>query len=104
MTAPDPEQWERAANLLDEKGVLPDQVAQFRDNATRERKQIEVGDAFRILSTGLMSAVICTSLSDDEAMALMTHSGTTGDWQVRTAMTDECGFAPDTHRHLYLEC
>lgn len=105
MSAPDPEQWERAAEVLETTGLLPDQVAQFRDNAKRELRQKELGDQFTVLAVGVTRSVVCTSLPDDEILETMTHSGTTHGWQVDRDMEHEtCHEWPDTHRHVYLVC
>ena len=67
----------------------------------------QLTDEFCQVAMSMFEMVICTSLSDEEALvrARTTPSGTSGGWK-RSHRTDQplpCEDGPDTHRHLIFE-
>ncbi len=72
-------------------------------------------DDFRVYTSGLYYASVCTSLSPEEAERRINEihpSGTTNGWKLSTDENFHTGGAngcpcqqkPDTHRHLLFEC
>lgn len=70
-------------------------------------------DEFTVYAEGLIYSSVCTSLSDEDAIARrnLMPSGTSHGWQLvdgpfrdGTPNGGPCNQRPDTHRHLLFEC
>lgn len=62
-------------------------------------------DEFFCLQAGVSAVVVCTSLSDEEALARArsTPSGTSGGWLRADHEDAPCPAQPGTHRHVIFE-
>lgn len=70
-----------------------------------------MANEFVIYTEGFCYASICTSLTDEDALARMTPAGTERGWQIAdepfadgTPNRLPCPQQPDTHRHLLMDC
>lgn len=70
-------------------------------------------EPFTVITYGMLSASVCTCLSDEEATELLNLEypcGTTTGWMIseRDYSNDtnpgKCANWPDTHRHILFDC